>query len=86
MKNSEIIAAAKVLNGITEEAHTFSMWKSMGYRVNKGEHAAFKARIWKFYKKDVEVQNKQGETETVETNNAFMKTASFFTKSQVSLA
>ena len=45
MTNVEIIAAAKIANGITEEANTYSYWKKAGYQVRKGEKAAFKCRI-----------------------------------------
>lgn len=47
MTNAEIIKTAKMLNGITEDAHTFAYWKSIGYKVRKGEHAAFSCTIWK---------------------------------------
>lgn len=78
MTNDAIIEAAKALNGIEEEAHTFARWKSMGYAVRKGEHAAFKATIWKHRSK--KVQTDDGEKDDV---RMFMKTASFFTASQV---
>ena len=78
MTNEEIIKAAKTLNGITEEAHTFARWKSLGFVVKKGEHAAFKATIWKHRTKKVEVDGEEQEQVRM-----FMKTASFFTASQV---
>lgn len=78
MTNEAIIEAAKALNGIEEEAHTFARWKAMGYRVRKGEHAAFKATIWKHRTRKVETDD--GEEEQA---RMFMKTASFFTASQV---
>ena len=79
MTNEEIIAKAKLLNGIDEEAHTFARWKQLGFGVKKGEHAAFKATIWKHRAKKVE--NDDGEL--VDASRMFMKTASFFTASQV---
>lgn len=79
MTNEEIIRTAKALNGITEDAHTFARWKSMGYAVKKGEHAAFKATIWKHRVKKVETED----GEEKEQGRMFMKTASFFTASQV---
>ena len=79
MTNEEIIMAAKALNGITEEAHTFAKWKQLGYGVKKGEHAAFKANIWKH--RSQKVENEDGEM--VEMGRMFMKKASFFTASQV---
>lgn len=78
MTNNAIIEAAKMLNGIDEECHTYNRWKSMGFQVRKGEHAAFKAKIWKQGKKKVETE--AGEEEQ---GRMFMKTASFFTASQV---
>lgn len=78
MTNEAIIEAAKALNGIEEEAHTYNRWKLMGFQVRKGEHAAFKAKIWKHGKKKVETED--GEEEQ---GRMFMKTASFFTASQV---
>ena len=78
MTNEEIIRTAKVLNGITEESHTFAKWKQMGYRVKKGEHAAFKATIWKHRTQKFETED--GEKEA---GRMFMKTAHFFTASQV---
>lgn len=78
MTNAQLIHAAKQLNGITEEAHTFAHWKELGYVVRKGEHAAFKCSIWK-YRTKLEIV----EDEEVETGNMFLKMAHFFTKSQV---
>ena len=79
MTNEEIIMAAKALNGIDEEAHTYNRWKSMGFQVRKGEHAAFKATIWKHRSK--KVVDEDGEEK--DASRMFMKTASFFTASQV---
>ena len=79
MTNEEIIAAAMEANGITEESHTFAHWKAMGYRVRKGEHAAFKAVIWKHSTKKVETD----EGDEVDAVRMFTKTAHFFTVSQV---
>lgn len=78
MTNTEIIANAMKLNGITEESHTFAYWKSKGYRVRKGEHAAFRATIWKAAERKVETED--GEKTDL---SMFMKTACFFTRSQV---
>lgn len=78
MTNAQLIANAKKLHGITEESHTFARWKQMGYKVRKGEHAAFKTTIWKAKERHVDVDGKD-ETELA----MFMKTAHFFTRSQV---
>ena len=75
MTNVEIIAAAKLANGITEEANTYAYWKKAGYQVRKGEKAAFKCRIWKY-------STKKRKDEEEEGGVMFMKTASFFTVSQ----
>lgn len=82
MTNAEIIANAKLANGITEEAHTFAHWKKLGYFVRKGEKAAFSTRIWKYAGKKVE---KDGE-EDEQNMKMFMKKAHFFTRSQVEKA
>lgn len=78
MTNAEIIANTMKLNGITEESHTFARWKKMGYMVRKGEHATFKATIWKAKERKVETED--GEKTDL---SMFMKTAHFFTRSQV---
>lgn len=78
MTNAEIIAAAMKLNGVTEESHTFAYWKSKGYMVRRGEHAAFKATIWKGKPRKVEIDGEEQEAVRM-----FMKTAHFFTRSQV---
>lgn len=60
----------------TEPIHTYTRWKEMGYQVQKGQKAVAKLTIWKHTtKKDKET----GE----ETENMFMKTAAFFSLSQV---
>lgn len=82
MTNLEIIANAKLMNGITEDAHTFAHWKHLGYAVRKGEHAAFSATIWK-YAKGKRAQQVEEETGEVQPGHMFMKTAYFFTRSQV---
>ncbi len=79
MTNVEIIEMAKALHGITEESHTYSRWRKMGYQVRKGEHAAFKAMIWKHTKKRVKDEN----GEWKDDSRMFKKTANFFTMSQV---
>lgn len=80
MTNAEIIATPMKLHGITEESHTFARWKQMGYKVRKGEHATFKATIWKAKERKAETED--GEKQDL---SMFMKTACFFTKSQVEL-
>lgn len=63
--NSSIIMAAGVDAGVITASqlleflqigrmpavHTFDIWKDAGYRVKKGQHHAFQARIWKYTEK-----------------------------------
>lgn len=79
MTNEQIIMAAMALNGVEEESHTFARWKKMGYAVRKGEHAAFKATIWKAQPRKA----KDDGGEEGKDLKMFMKTANFFTASQV---
>ena len=80
MTNRELITAAMILNGITEESHTYAHWKALGYQVRKGEHAAFQTMIWKAAprKKADDANEEEGAGVSM-----FMKRASFFTRSQV---
>ena len=78
MTNEQIIEVAKAEHGITEETHTYSMWKRLGYHVRKGEKAAFSCAVWKPGKCKVE---KDGEEQ--EKMRMFMRKAHFFTESQV---
>lgn len=82
MTNAEIIANAKLMNGITEDAHTFAHWRTLGFSVRKGEHAAFSATIWK-YAKGKRAQQVEDESGEVQPGKMFMKKAHFFTASQV---
>lgn len=82
MTNIEIVALAwgqLVGNGViseSEEIHTFQKWKSLGYAVKRGEKAITKLTIWKHTSKI--------NPETQEEEMAmFMKTAAFFSTSQV---
>lgn len=82
MTNAEIVAlewALLVGNGVIsakEEIHTFQKWKSLGYSVKRGEKAVTKLTIWKH---TVKTDKESGEEETA----MFMKTAAFFSTSQV---
>ena len=38
MTNAQIILLVQATNNINEELHTFAKWKSLGYKVKKGEH------------------------------------------------
>ena len=77
MTNNEIIAKTCLMNGITEDVHTFQRWKQLGFSVKKGEHAVIKIRIWKA--KEVKGVDMDDESVT----RMFMKTAAFFTAAHV---
>ena len=62
-----------------EEIHTFAAWKNRGYKVRKGEKAVARILIWKYANREVE--NEDGEVE--DRSRMFMKTAAFFSQSQV---
>ena len=82
IKNIEIVAlaTAELVNAGTitadEEIHTFQKWKSLGYAVKRGEKAITKLTIWKH------TSRVNAETQEEETA-MFMKTAAFFSTSQV---
>jgi antirestriction protein ArdC len=82
IKNVEIVAlaTAELINAgaisPTEEIHTFQKWKSLGYSVKRGEKAITKLTIWKHTSK-VNAETQEEETAM------FMKTAAFFSTSQV---
>jgi antirestriction protein ArdC len=82
VKNIEIIAlaTAELVNAGTitadEEIHTFQKWKSLGYSVKRGEKAVVNLAIWKHTSK-VNAETQEEETAM------FLKTAAFFSTSQV---
>lgn len=66
-----------------EALHTYQKWSSLGFQVKKGEKAVAQFPIWKMCKpskKQQEEAEKNGETAK---GKMIMKTASFFTASQV---
>ena len=69
----------------TEPIHTFAAWKSLGYKVKKGEKAVAQFTIWKHSKaKMTELPQPDGETALVpDKGRMFMKKASFFRACQV---
>lgn len=80
MTNLQIIALECANRGISEEVHTFAMWKSLGYKVKKGEHAKFEAQIWKHSSKTIH----NNDTDADETKESlYMTKAFFFGRSQV---
>ena len=63
-----------------EAFHTFNHWKALGYKVKRGEHAIARIQIWKYGEKkraDDAPDDEQPE------GHCFMKTACFFSASQV---
>ena len=96
MTNEQIIANSAVAAGIftQEEAeayfshgmrlpiHTFAEWKSCGYMVKKGEHAALTVSIWK-PKTRKRKDGKTVEADKEEDGGFFLTTAYLFTKQQV---
>lgn len=60
----------------TEAIHTFQHWKELGFIVKKGQKAIAKLTIWKH-------TSKKDEETGEEESKMFMKTASFFSASQV---
>lgn len=50
-----------VTNGYMPKYHTYAEWKKMGRQVKSGEHARFKARIWKYTEKKDTMTAEQAE-------------------------
>ena len=67
-----------------EPIHTFQMWKSLGFKVKKGEKAIAKFTIWKYTngKKNANDENEDGDG----NGHCFMKNSCFFSLSQVEKA
>lgn len=70
-------AGAKTVFRETEPIHTFQIWNELGFKVQKGQKAIAKFGIWKYV-----VDGKDEET-GIEQGHMFMKTAAFFSLSQV---
>lgn len=69
---------------IPEEIHTFNGWKSLGYKVKKGEKSQIKFMIWKHTVKEKPQEELTGNPMLdAPVTNMFMKTAAFFTGDQV---
>ena len=62
-----------------EAIHTYEHWKEIGYQVRKGEKAVASFQIWKYTKKGKEMP----EDDAQEKGFCFMKTAFWFSQSQV---
>lgn len=82
MTNIEIVSMAwaeLVSNGTiseSEKIHTFAKWRELGYSVKRGEKCIVKLTIWKHTSRT----NKETQEEE---SRMFMKTAAFFSTSQV---
>ena len=62
-----------------ESIHTFQYWKEIGFMVRKGEHAVAAFKIWKYTSK----AKGKTEEEAQEEGYCFLKTAFWFSASQV---
>lgn len=62
-----------------EMIHTFQHWKSLGFKVKKGEHAVARIEIWKHASKTETDEN----GEEIDKSRMFRKVACFFSMSQV---
>lgn len=78
MEMMQLLKGGKITG--SEEIHTFSRQKALGYSVKKGQHAITKFAIWKY---------SNGKTaagdDSIEENNGycFMKMSCWFSSSQV---
>lgn len=65
---------------LPEEIHTYQRWKSLGYQVKRGSKCVTQIPIWKYLgKKSDNLDEEKAQAE----GRCYMKTASFFTASQV---
>lgn len=62
-----------------EEIHTYAAWKSLGFQVQKGQKAVAAFSIWKHTTKKAKTEDEE------DTEHMFLKTAHFFSRSQVEL-
>ena len=63
-----------------EELHTFQAWKALGFTVKKGQKSIARFPVWKYA---VKVKANEDGTEAEPEGRMFMKTACFFSASQV---
>ena len=76
---------------LPEVIHTFQGWKQLGYSVKKGEKSSIKFPIWKHTTKMLKTDTDSAELNKMNQQineqggqtNMFMKTAAWFTFSQV---
>lgn len=84
MTNAEIILTEQITRGITEELHTFSKWKSLGFKVKAGEHG-IETRLWKYNKKHKEEVPDDADEETKKKYRSgfYLAKSYLFKRSQV---
>lgn len=86
MTNAQIILLVQATNNINEELHTFAKWKSLGYKVKKGEHG-IETRLWKYKgkkdKKEEVPEDADEETKKKYDNGFYLAKAYLFKESQV---
>ena len=70
----------KVLE-MPEEIHTYQHWKSIGFQVRKGQKSIAKFPVWKHINGKTETDADGNEVQN--SGRMFLKTASFFSRSQV---
>ena len=70
---------------VPEALHTYQHWKDLGYQVQKGQKSIAKFQIWKHTggKMEKMIDTEGNEQEVPDRGRMFMKTASFFSRSQV---
>lgn len=68
-----------------EEIHTYQHWKDLGYQVQKGQKSIAKFPVWKHTggKMEKMIDTEGNEQEVPDRGRMFMKTAAFFSRSQV---
>ena len=72
-------------NGEIQPLHTWATWKSLGYRVKKGEKAIATFPIWKYIskKQKTDIVEDPDSEDTKNKGRCYMKVAAFFTDTQV---
>ena len=80
MTNLAILEQECRNRGITEVVHTFAKWKSLGYKVKKGEHALFETQLWKHSSR---TKHNDETNEDEEKERMYMTKAFLFGESQV---
>ena len=70
---------------VPEEIHTYQHWKNLGYQVQKGQKSIAKFPVWKHTGRKMEtmIDTEGNEQEVPDRGRMFMKTAAFFSRSQV---